>query len=80
MHNCTQKTKCIASGVAKGFSGVKTHHWLRETDIFNVEMLHFSFITKITTFNITLNKYQTFNINPKHPSKIPDYPNASGKF
>jgi len=37
-------------------------------------------VTKVTTFNITLNKYQTFNINPKHPSKIPDYPNASGKF
>jgi len=45
--------------------GVKTPHWLREKRIFIVEMLHFPFVTKITTFNITKIHYYQYP-NPHH--------------
>ena len=52
----------IISGVTKGVSGVKTPDCLKEKEIFNVEMLHCSFVTHITMFTIT--KYININLKP----------------
>jgi len=42
-----------SSGVAKKGCWGLNPHLLREKDIFNLKMLHFPFVTKITAFNIT---------------------------
>jgi len=49
------------------FWGLNWPHWLRGKEIFDVEMLHFPFVTRIT-FNIMLTKFKIFNINssPQH--------------
>ena len=64
------KVRSLYSGVAKGDLGVKPPHWLREKDIFHVEMLHFPFVTKITTLNNMLTNYQIFDINPNPHHKF----------